>query len=64
MVRHKTLEKWGSVVVSMSAWPAGETVYLYRCLSEETLKAIGPFFMVSMPADVKDPTRGGGGVNV
>ena len=30
-------------------------------LSDETLKAIGPFYMVSMPGEVKYPTRGGGG---
>ena len=26
------------------------------CLSDETLKAIGPFYLVSMPGEVKDPT--------
>ena len=29
---------------------------LCQCLSEETLKAVGPFYMVSMPGEVKDPT--------
>ena len=29
---------------------------LCQCLSEETLKAVGPFYLVSMPGDVKDPT--------
>ena len=29
---------------------------LYLCLSEETLKAVGPFYLVSMPGEVKDPT--------
>ena len=29
-----------------------------QCLSEETLKAIGPFYMVSMQGEVKDPTQG------
>ena len=28
------------------------------CLSEETLKADGPFCLVSMPGEVKDPTQG------
>ena len=28
------------------------------CLSDETLKAVGPFYLVSMSADVKDPTQG------
>ena len=30
----------------------------YLCLSEETLKAVGPFYLVSMPGEVKDPTQG------
>ena len=28
------------------------------CLSEETLKAAGPCYLVSMPGEVKDPTQG------
>ena len=28
------------------------------CLSEETLQAGGPFYMVSMPGEVNDPTQG------
>ena len=27
-----------------------------QCLSEETLKAVGPFYLVSMPEEVKEPT--------
>ena len=27
------------------------------CLSEETLKAVGPFYLVSMPGEVKDPPQ-------
>ena len=30
---------------------------LCQCLSEETLKAVGPFYLVSMPGEVKDPTN-------
>ena len=30
------------------------------CLSDETLKAVGPFYLVSMPGEVKDPTQGVG----
>ncbi len=26
------------------------------CLSDETLIAVGPFYLVSMPGEVKDPT--------
>ena len=29
---------------------------LCQCLSEETLKSVGPFYLVSMPGEVKDPT--------
>ena len=28
------------------------------CLLEETLKAVGPFYRVSMPGEVNDPTLG------
>ena len=28
------------------------------CLSEETLKAVGHFYLVSMPEEVKYPTQG------
>ena len=28
------------------------------CLSDETVKAVGPFYQVSMPGEVKDPTQG------
>ena len=28
------------------------------CLSEETIKAGGPFYLVSMPGEIKDPTQG------
>ena len=36
----------------------GNSVYpaLPECLSDETLKAVGPFYLVSMPGEVKDPT--------
>ena len=29
----------------------------FACLSEVTLKAGGPFYLVSMPGEVKDPTQ-------
>ena len=28
------------------------------CLSDETLKAVGPFYLLSMSGEVKDPTQG------
>ena len=36
-----------------SVYPA---LRLCQRLSEETLKAVGPFYLVSMPGEVKDPT--------
>ena len=27
-----------------------------QCLSDETVQAVGPFYLVSMPGEVKDPT--------
>ena len=32
--------------------------HICLCLSEETLKAGGPFYLVSTPGEVKDPTQG------
>ena len=32
--------------------------HIYLCLSEETLKAGGPFYLLSMSREVKDPTQG------
>ena len=36
--------------------PAEAVWELCQCLSEETLKAVGPFYMVFMPGEVKYPT--------
>ena len=33
---------------------------LCPCLSKETLKAFNPFYLMSMPGKVKDPTQGNG----
>ena len=32
--------------------------HICLCLLEETLKTGGPFYLVSMPGEAKDPTRG------
>ena len=32
--------------------------HICLCLSEETLKAGGPFYLASVPGEVKDPTQG------
>ena len=29
---------------------------LCQCISEETVKAVGPFYLMSMPGEVIDPT--------
>ena len=29
---------------------------LGQCLSDERVKAVGPFYLMSMPGEVKDPT--------
>ena len=34
------------------------STHICPCLSEETLKAGGPFYLVSMPGEVKYPTQG------
>ena len=39
--------------------PGGTLIFLgslCQCLSDETLKAVGPFYLVSIPGEVKDPT--------
>ena len=33
-----------------------------QCLSEETVKSVGPFYLVSMPGEVKYPTSPHGNV--
>ena len=32
--------------------------HICLCLSEQTLKTGGPFYLVSVPGEVKDPTQG------
>ena len=45
------------VILGVKTWLSTlETESL--CLSDETLKAVGPFYLVSMPGEVKDPTQG------
>ena len=34
------------------------SLHICLCLSEESLKADGPFYLVSMPGEVQDPTQG------
>ena len=47
------------VLLGVKTWLSTlEIVNLELCLSDETLKAVGPFYLVSMPGEVKDPTQG------
>ena len=32
----------------------------FACVFRKTLKAVGPFYLVSMPGEVKDPMQGNG----
>ena len=45
----------GLLTVSV-AWLIVTNCVICLCLSEETLKGGGPFYLVSMPGEVKDPT--------
>ena len=50
--------KWGAVVLrSFEAWAIPFTP-ICLCLLEETVKTVGPFYMVHRPWEVKDPTQG------
>ena len=44
--------------VSVACVPGRNTLPLIaRVFSDRTLKPVGPFYLVSVPAEVKDPTR-------
>ena len=43
-------------LLGVKTWLSTSLEIVYLCLSEETLKAVGPFYLVSMPGEVKDPT--------
>ena len=52
---------WGAVLVQwlerrFETWSSSFTQH-FLWLSDERLKAVGPFSLVSMPGEVKDPTR-------
>ena len=57
------VERWavdgGSIpTASTSKVRRFQSPHICLCLSEETLKAGGPFYLVSMPREVKNPTQG------
>ena len=61
---HKTMGSGGRALerltVNRGDLPLSQfrSLHICLCLSEETLKANGPFYLVSMPGEVKDPTQG------
>ena len=53
----RSLDKAASIIrCNNMALYIRDCVSLY--LSDETLKAVGPFYLVSKPGEVKDPTQG------
>ena len=52
------LPGWASIILGL------KNLALYirdcesLCLSDETVKAVGPFYLVSVPGEVKDHTQG------
>ena len=63
MVKRRTFRSKGpgfkTTYCHFEAWTTSFTP-LCLCLSEETVKAVGPFDLVSMPGEVKDLTQGNG----
>ncbi len=43
-------------LLGVKTWLSTLEIVNLLCLSDETLKAVGPFYMASMPGEVKDPT--------
>ena len=64
MVRHSLITRAARVRSPGQATIRCKNLALYirdcesLCLSDETVKAVGPFYLVSMPGEVKDPTQG------
>ena len=48
----------GGPIPPIAVWKLRGNFVHPTFLSEETLKAGGPFYLVSMPGGVKDPTQG------
>ena len=60
-VEHRTVNRGdgGSIPpATISNLRQFRSPHICLCLSEETLKAGGPFFLVFMLGEVKDPTQG------
>ena len=61
MVEHRTVNRVDSGSIPPTAvlkLRQFHSPHICLCLSEESLKAGGPFYLVSMPGEVKDPTLG------
>ena len=60
-IEHRTVNRGdgGSIPpTAVSKLRQFRSPHICLCLSEETLKAGGPLYLVSMPGGVKDPTQG------
>ena len=60
-VEHRTVNRGdrGSIPpTAVSKLRQIRSPHICLCRSEETLKAGGPFYIVSVPGEVKDPTQG------
>ena len=60
MVERRTVNRWdgGSIPpTTVSTFRQFRSPDICLCLSEVTLKAGGPFYLVFMPGEVKDPTQ-------
>ena len=58
-VERRTVNRGGSIPpTAVSKLRQFRSPHICLCLSEETLKADGPFYLVSMTGEVKDPRQG------
>ena len=55
-VERRTVNRGDSGSIAVSKLRQFHSPHICVCLSEETLKAGGPFYLVSIPGEVKDPT--------
>jgi len=61
MVEHRTVNRGDSGSIPPTAvlkLMQFRSPHICLCLLEETLTAGDPFYLVSMPGEVKDPTQG------
>ena len=58
LVERRNVNRGDSISVTWTAVSKFCSPHICLCLSEETLKAGGSFYLVSMPGEIKDPTQG------